>query len=64
MPNELAKKFPGGNKSTRALMAHLADHGDACWIFEVIDAAVKAGAPGATELAAAIEQAAQKAGLR
>lgn len=62
--SKLSSNFPGAIKSTRALMAHLADHGDAGWILDVIDAAARDGSADAQELAAAIHKAAIKAGLR
>lgn len=48
----------GGIESTRALLAFLATGESAGWIFDVIDAAEKAGVNGARELSDAIRRAA------
>lgn len=62
--DSLCKMFPGDITSMQALHAYLAQTGNVGWIFDVIDAAERAGVHGAMELAIGIRVAATKAGIR
>lgn len=58
----LCSTFPGDISSTSALLAFLAQHRGAGWVFDVIDAADRMDVVGARELAAAIRDSAKAVG--
>lgn len=60
---DLTTQFFSEAMATRALLAFLAQTGNALWLLDIVDAADDAGVSDARDLADAIRSAARKVGI-